>query len=69
MVMFHLLSRYVRALHYKYEYTKVGSEESGRGQWWQRTLIGQYLPIVSSRELRHTVEVQGWKWYSETDPK
>ena len=57
--------RYVRALHYRYKFTKLGSEEAGRGQWWSRELIGQpYMPIVSAAQLRPTIEAQGWHWYS-----
>lgn len=61
--------RFVRALHYRYQYTKLGSPEAERGHWWKRSLIGQYLPIVSSRQLRPVVESQGWKWYTKKKVK
>ena len=61
--------RFVRALHYRYEYTKLGSPEASQGHWWKRSLIGQYLPIVSSRELKPVIETQGWKWYTKKKMK
>lgn len=67
--MLHLSSpffRFVRALHYRYEYTKLGSKEAASGQWWTRRLIGEYLPIVSEANLRKVIENQGWKWYQES---
>ena len=61
--------RFVRALHYRYAYTKLGSSEASQGHWWKRSLIGQYLPIVSSRELKPVIEAQGWKWYTKKKMK
>ena len=56
--------RYIRALHYRYEYTKIGSKEAGRGQWWKRKLIGQYLPPLSAKQVKPVLREQGWKWYT-----
>ena len=56
--------RYVRALHYRYEYTKIGSKEAGRGHWWKRKLIGQYLPPLSAKQVKPVLREQGWKWYT-----
>ena len=54
----------MRALHYQYQYTEVGSEAAAKGEWWSRKLIGQlYMPIVSAEQLRPVIEAQGWKWY------
>ena len=58
-------NRFVRALHYRYRFTKLGSPEASQGQWWSREWIGQYLPIVSIHQLRPVIESQGWQWYSE----
>lgn len=59
------MSRYVRALHYRYQFTELGSKEAAQGQWWSRKLIGQlYMPIVSAAQLRPTIEAQGWQWYT-----
>ena len=58
-------NRFVRALHYRYRFTKLGSPEASQGQWWSRERIGQYLPIVSTHQLRPVIESQDWRWYSE----
>ena len=58
------LDRFVRARHYRYWYTKLGSKEAGKGQWWRRKLIGDYLPAVSAHQLRATLQSQGWTWYN-----
>ena len=60
----YMFCRYIRALHYEYQYTGVGSEAAGRGEWWSRKPIGQlYIPIVSAEQLRPVIEAQGWQWY------
>ena len=56
--------RFVRALHYKYEYTKIGSDDASKGHWWRRKLIGEYLTIVDKKSLEKFMSQQGWKWYS-----
>ena len=62
-------SRIVRALHYRYRYTKIGSKAASRGQWWQRELIGEYFPPVSEAQLRPILEGQGWRWYESETPQ
>jgi hypothetical protein len=42
---------FVRARYYRYEYTDW-SERRRTGAWWRRTLIGDYLPPRSLREMR-----------------
>jgi hypothetical protein len=49
--------RYVRALHYRYKFTRAGS---GR-DWWQRRLIGEYIPVVSLKDLRVVYKQFGWE--------
>lgn len=60
----HQPPKYIRALHYRYEYTKIGSKEAGRGHWWKRKLIGQYLPPLSAKQVKPVLREQGWKWYT-----
>jgi hypothetical protein len=45
--------RYVRALLYRYGFT-TADERRRSGQWWERDLIGQYLPAMTLQPL--TVE-------------
>lgn len=57
--------RYVRAVHYRYQYTEMGSEAAERGEWWIRKLLHKpYLPIVGKQQLRPVIEAQGWHWYT-----
>uniref|UniRef100_A0A1X7TRM5 Lipase maturation factor n=1 Tax=Amphimedon queenslandica TaxID=400682 RepID=A0A1X7TRM5_AMPQE len=60
---------FVRALHYQYKYTKIGSKESKRGQWWKRKKKVVYLPIINIDSLRGIMSGQGWKWYKDTKYK
>ncbi|CAG5116368.1 unnamed protein product [Candidula unifasciata] len=53
--------KYVRAEHYKYKYTQIGSEEARSGQWWKRKRKGSYLPAVSLDMLRSTIASMGWE--------
>ena len=55
--------RFIRAQHYHYQYTVLGSEAAKQGKWWQRELIGEYFPPVAASQLRPILEGQGWKWY------
>ena len=62
LVYSYMFCRYVGAPHYEYQYTEVGSEAAGRGEWWSRKPIGQlYMPIVSAEQLRPVVEAKGWQ--------
>lgn len=53
--------RFVRAEHYRYVFTKVGSKLAKEGKWWKRTRIGDYLPAVNLQSLQQYVEKMGWK--------
>ncbi|XP_022239177.1 lipase maturation factor 1-like [Limulus polyphemus] len=53
--------RFVRAEHYRYSYTKLGSRDSQRGHWWKRRYIGNYLPPVSLKTLSSVMKRFGWK--------
>ena len=35
----------IRAKHYKYTFTKLGSKGSDQGRWWSRRLIGETLQV------------------------
>jgi hypothetical protein len=43
--------RFIRALFYQYRYT-TRQEKKETGAWWQRRLIGIYLPPISLAQLR-----------------
>ena len=42
--------RFVRARFYRYRYTSW-SERKETGAWWKRTVLGEYLPPVSTQDL------------------
>jgi hypothetical protein len=43
--------RFIRALFYQYRYT-TWREKKETGAWWERRLIGTYLPPISLAQLR-----------------
>ena len=49
--------KFVRALHYRYEFTKPASSSS----WWKRRLIGEYVPVVSLQDLQGVYMQFGWE--------
>ncbi|XP_023236745.1 lipase maturation factor 1-like [Centruroides sculpturatus] len=57
--------KFIRAEHYHYTYTKIGSEEAKNGHWWKRKHVANYLPPVSLGTLSPVVKRFGWK--SRTD--
>ncbi|CAH1273339.1 LMF1 [Branchiostoma lanceolatum] len=52
--------RFIRAEHYKYSYTKIGSAAAKEGKWWKRRRIGEYLPAVSLGSLNQCIKQHGW---------
>lgn len=52
--------RFVRAQHYRYQYTKIGSKQAQEGAWWKRRLIRGYLPAVSLDSLESYIRSQSW---------
>lgn len=52
---------FVRARYYNYRFTTV-DERRRTGDWWVRTLVGEYMPAISLRqpELLRALESQGW---------
>jgi hypothetical protein len=43
--------RYVRARVYDYKFTNF-AQRSATGDWWRRELKGEYLPVVSLRDIQ-----------------
>ena len=54
--------KYIRMQHYLYSYAQNGNRE---GNWWTRKLIGEYMPVVSLKELEPILKRQNWP----TNPK
>ncbi|CAD5116491.1 DgyrCDS5370 [Dimorphilus gyrociliatus] len=52
--------KFVRALHYRYTFTPIGSEDYKLGKWWNRKRIGEYLPIINLDSIRPYLRSQGW---------
>ncbi|KAK8733201.1 hypothetical protein OTU49_006523 [Cherax quadricarinatus] len=51
--------KFVRVLHYKYEYTDLGSED--KSNWYRRKLKGTYLPPVDISMLHPLFKQMLWK--------
>jgi hypothetical protein len=51
--------RYIRAQLYRYEFAPPGDPS---GLWWQRTLLGSWLPPLSADDprLRRFLAAHGW---------
>uniref|UniRef100_A0A7S1DWK6 Lipase maturation factor n=2 Tax=Hemiselmis andersenii TaxID=464988 RepID=A0A7S1DWK6_HEMAN len=56
--------RFIRCELYRYEYTKPGSEEAKRGDWWTRKRVGSYMQPMCLDDLTNVCEEMGWP-----DPK
>ena len=56
-----LPSRYIRAEHYLYEFTKIGSKEAKSGQWWTRKRIGEYFPVIDLQSVAAYLKENGWE--------
>ncbi|KAK7110005.1 lipase maturation factor 1-like [Littorina saxatilis] len=53
--------KFIRAEHYRYRFTKIGSKEAKEGAWWRRKYVGNYMPPVSLESVRPIVQQMGWK--------
>jgi hypothetical protein len=53
--------RYIRAQLFKYQFTSFVQRRK-TGQWWQRTLVGEYLPPLSLDDpgYRKVLQETGW---------
>ncbi|XP_076461543.1 lipase maturation factor 1-like [Babylonia areolata] len=54
--------KFIRAEHYRYHFTKIGSPEAKGGAWWRRTHKGNYMPPISMETARPFLRQMGWKW-------
>ena len=54
--------KFVRALHYSYQYSKFGSKAWSKGQWWiRKTDFNKfYLPPVNKKSLLPIYNQLGW---------
>ena len=39
--------KFIRAEHYRYKFTSIGSRDAEAGRWWKRQKVGTYLPPIS----------------------
>jgi len=53
--------KFVRAKHFKYTFTSMASKKAAQGNWWNRRLIGEYIPQVNLEMLSEVYEQFGWK--------
>merc|ERR1719296_119574 len=51
---------FVRAKHFKYTFTELGSKAAQEGKWWNRKLIGDYVPPVNLETLKEIYKQFGW---------
>ncbi|XP_064406835.1 lipase maturation factor 1-like [Halichondria panicea] len=58
--------KFIRAQHYQYTYARLGSKAADEGHWWERKLIGPYIPVVAKEHLQKVAKQQGWTWYNKT---
>ena len=53
--------KWIRAKHYRYTFTKIGSKQAKSGQWWKRRHLDDYLPAVSLETLKDYLKTHGWR--------
>ncbi|CAH1784987.1 unnamed protein product, partial [Owenia fusiformis] len=53
--------KFIRAEHFRYQFTKIGSKAAQKGQWWKRKHIGNYLPPLSLDSLKDYIKQKHWK--------
>lgn len=54
-----IYARVIKADLYRYYFTKLGSEESKRGQVWQRELLGSYWGVTNREGLLDAIRRAG----------
>lgn len=52
--------KYIRAEHYRYTFTKLGSRAALAGKWWNRKRIGTYLQPVNLKMLKGYLTARGF---------
>ena len=45
----------------QYTFTKISGKAAAKGQWWNRKLIGEYVPEVDLETLQGVYRQFGWK--------
>ena len=53
--------QFIRASHYLYQFTRLGSREAAAGHWWQRTYLKEYFPAVRLKDLTAAYQQMGWQ--------
>jgi hypothetical protein len=59
--------RYIRAQYYRYQFAPPGDPS---GAWWQRNLVGSWLPPLSADDprLKQFLEAYGWQGLDRRHP-
>lgn len=52
--------RWIRVQHYRYQFSKLGSKAAGRGQWWTRRFLAEFIPPVNLERLAPVYTQTGW---------
>lgn len=52
--------KFIRMEHYRYKFSKIGSEAAKKGHWWTRKKIGEYMPAVNYEQLRPILKNFEW---------
>ena len=53
--------KFIRARHFKYNFSKISSEEAQKGQWWTRVYIKDYMPTFDLHSVQPYLNHFGWK--------
>ncbi|KAJ8317346.1 hypothetical protein KUTeg_005250 [Tegillarca granosa] len=53
--------KFIRAEHYRYRFTKIGSVDASKGRWWKRSHIGNYLPPISLDSIKDFMKHMNFK--------
>ncbi|XP_073774104.1 lipase maturation factor 1 isoform X2 [Danio rerio] len=52
--------RWIRGEHFRYKFTRPGSNSAAQGKWWARKRIGPYFPPVNLDGLRNYFQSRNW---------
>ncbi|CAM9140122.1 unnamed protein product [Ectocarpus fasciculatus] len=53
--------KFIVAAKFRYSFTKPGSPEAVKGEWWTREYIGEYVPAVDFAALEPAYRQMGWR--------
>ena len=59
----------MKADHYRYTYTEIGSKQAMQGHWWNRRYLRPYLQVVNVESLTPFLKQFGWYDITETNVK